>query len=46
MNLNLGYYSLRDHILSYHTVPPEADKPDSPMSMGARTAMLHSGILG
>lgn len=42
MNLNLGYYSLRDHILSYHTVPPEADKPDSPMSMGARTAMLHT----
>lgn len=42
MNLNLGFYSLRDHILSYHTIPPEADKPGSPMSVGAGTAMLHT----
>lgn len=25
---NLGYQSLRDHILSSHTTPSEADKPD------------------
>lgn len=43
MDQNLECQSLRDHILSYHTTPSEADKPESPKSMACLgCAVLHT----
>lgn len=43
MDENVGYQSLRDHILSYHTTPSEADKPESPKNVACLgCAMLHT----